>query len=315
MKQMLVTGGAGFIGSHLIRAILESGASVKVLDNFATGHRHNLPSLSGEFELIEGDLRDAEVCYEACQGIDTVFHLGALGSVPRSIDDPLTSNSVNVIGTLNILLAARDRGVRRVVFSSSSSVYGDTPTLPKHEAMRLSPRSPYAVTKLAGEEYCRAFHLAYGLETVALRYFNVFGPRQDPQSAYAAAIPRFLRALSEGKRPVIFGDGQQSRDFTYVANVVQANLLAAVAKDAPGQIVNIACGQQLTIEEVVFGIATLMGVPCEPDYQSVRAGDVQHSRADISMAQKILGYHPSILFTEGLERTVEAFMDSKGISI
>lgn len=315
MQQTLVTGGAGFIGSHLVRSLLDQGKGVRVLDNFATGHRHNLASIKTDLEVIEGDLRDADVCLRACRGIDTIFHLGALGSVPRSIDDPLTSNAVNVVGTLNILMAARDAGVKRVVFSSSSSVYGDTPTLPKHEGMRLSPRSPYAVTKLAGEEYCRAFYLTYGLEVVALRYFNVFGPRQDPNSAYAAAIPRFLKAISSGERPLIFGDGQQSRDFTYVANVVEANLLAAQAQAAPGHVINVACGQQLTIEQVVFGIATLLGVSCEPEYRPVRAGDVQHSRADISLAESLTGYKPLVLFDEGLKRTVDAFTSAKRLGV
>jgi UDP-glucose 4-epimerase len=307
MQKILVTGGAGFIGSHLVCRLLEDKREVRVLDNFATGKKQNLSPVEKDIELVEGDLRDLAVCQRACQQVDTVFHLGALGSVPRSIDDPGTSNAVNVVGTLNLLVAAREAGVRRFVFSSSSSVYGDTPTLPKHEAMRPSPRSPYAVTKLAGEEYCRAFHLTYGLETVALRYFNVFGPRQDPNSAYAAAIPRFLKAISSGERPVIFGDGQQSRDFTYVDNVVEANLLAASALGAAGQVLNVACGQQLTIEQVVFGIASLLNVPCEPNYQPVRAGDVQHSRADIAQAQTLLGYQPGVLFDEGLKRTVAAY--------
>lgn len=315
MQQTLVTGGAGFIGSHLVGALLEKGKSVRVLDNFATGHRYNLASVASNLDIIEGDLRDTGVCLRACQGVDTVFHLGALGSVPRSIDDPLTSNAVNVVGTLNILMAARDAGVKRVVFSSSSSVYGDTPTLPKHEAMRLSPRSPYAVTKLACEEYCRAFYLTYRLETVALRYFNVFGPRQDPNSAYAAAIPRFLRAISEGHRPIIFGDGQQSRDFTYVTNVVEANILAAQSQTAPGHVMNVACGQQLTIEQVVLGIASLLGLPCEPEYRPVRAGDVQHSRADITLAQSLIGYNPIVLFDEGLKRTVDAFVSAKRLEV
>lgn len=310
MQKLLVTGGAGFIGSHLVHRLLKDKHEVRVLDNFATGKKQNLSPIGNEIELVEGDIRDLAACQKACQRVDTVFHLGALGSVPRSIADPGTSNAVNVGGTLNLLIAAREAGVRRFVFSSSSSVYGDTPTLPKYEAMRPSPRSPYAVTKLAAEEYCRAFHLTYGLETVALRYFNVFGPRQDPNSAYAAAIPRFLKAISSGERPVIFGDGQQSRDFTYVDNVVEANLLAAAAVGVGGEVMNVACAQQLTIEQVVFGIAAQLNVACEPDYQTVRAGDVQHSRADISRAENLLGYRPLILFKEGLERTVKAFTDN-----
>jgi nucleoside-diphosphate-sugar epimerase len=311
MGTNLLTGGAGFIGSHLTRALLHQGASVRVLDNLATGHRHNLASVWKDIEFVEGDLRDPATCARACEGIDTVFHLGALGSVPRSIDDPITSNAVNVIGTLNLLVAARAAGVRRFVFSSSSSVYGDTPTLPKHEGMRLNPRSPYAVSKLAGEEYCRAFYQTYGLETVAIRYFNVFGPRQDPNSAYAAVLPRFMQALLE-KRPItIYGDGEQSRDFTYVDNVVHANLLAASAPDAPGRVMNVACGQQFTVNELASKICAQMGVPFAPEYKPTRAGDVQHSRADITQAQDVLGYRPIMLFEEGLKRTVDAFLTAE----
>ncbi len=308
--QILVTGGAGFIGSHLVTSLVNRGFSVRVFDNFSTGKRANLSHLTEKIEILEGDLRDFESCKLACQKVDTIYHLGALGSVPRSIDDPKTTNAVNIEGTLNLLIAAKDAGVRRLVFSSSSSVYGDTPTLPKYEAMRPSPRSPYAVTKLAGEEYCRAFYLTYGLETVVLRYFNVFGPRQDPNSAYAAAIPRFLKAISNRERPIIFGDGQQSRDFTYVANVVEANLLAASAPRAAGHVMNVACGQQLTIEQVVSGIAARLNIDCAPDYQSVRAGDVQHSRADITQAQSVLGYEPVVLFEEGLYKTVAAYLET-----
>lgn len=308
MNNVLVTGGAGFIGSHLTRALLAQGRHVRVLDNLATGHRHNLSAVWDNIEFVEGDLREQQDCALACQDVDTVFHLGALGSVPRSIDDPATSNAVNVIGTLNLLMAARNAGVRRFVFSSSSSVYGDTPTLPKHEGMRLNPRSPYAVTKLTGEEYCRAFYLTYGLETVAIRYFNVFGPRQDPASAYAAVIPRFMKAVSEKRSITIFGDGEQSRDFTYVDNVVHANLLAMSASKAPGEVMNVACGQQFTVNELAEKICALMGASFAPEYKPTRAGDVQHSRADIKQAQTILGYQPEVLFDDGLERTVEAFL-------
>ncbi|MGC4047002.1 MAG: SDR family oxidoreductase [Armatimonas sp.] len=308
MNSVLVTGGAGFIGSHLTRALLAQGTHVRVLDNLATGHRHNLASIWKDIEFVEGDLRELADCQLACRGVDAVFHLGALGSVPRSIDDPATSNAVNVIGTLNMLMAAREAGVRRLVFSSSSSVYGDTPTLPKHEGMRLNPRSPYAVTKMAGEEYCRAFFQTYGLEAVAIRYFNVFGPRQDPESAYAAVIPRFMKALLENRPITIFGDGEQSRDFTYVDNVVHANILAASAPDAGGRVMNVACGQQFTVNELGAKISALMGVPFAPEYKPTRAGDVQHSRADIAQAQEVLGYQPKVLFDEGLKYTVEAFL-------
>lgn len=308
-QQVLVTGGAGFIGSHLTAALLQRGAGVRVLDNFATGRRENLAPFAADIEIHEGDLRDSEACRTACQGVETIYHLGALGSVSRSVEDPLTTNAVNVGGTLHLLIAARAAGVRRLVFSSSSSVYGDTPVLPKHEAMRPHPRSPYAVSKLAGEEYCRAFHLTYGMETVALRYFNVFGPRQDPDSPYAAVIPRFLSALTDGRRPVIHGDGRQSRDFTYVTNVVEANLLAGTAPGAVGEVFNIACGEQLTIAEVLTGIAALLGRECAPDYRPPRAGDVRHSRADIAAAQERLGYQPRVHFGEGLAQTVRAYLD------
>src|SRR5579862_2206059 len=255
MNRTLVTGGAGFIGSHLVDASLKRGAAVRVLDNFVTGSRDNLAPLAAHIEMLEGDLRDIETCRRACQGIDTVYHLAALGSVPRSVEDPFTTNAANVLGTLNLLAAARDQGVRRLVFSSSSSVYGDTPTLPKHESMRPAPRSPYAVSKLAGEEYCRAFYLTYGLETVVLRYFNVFGPRQSPRSQYAAVIPRFASALLKGESPIIYGDGLQSRDFTYVTNVVQANFRAAEAENAVGMVFNIACGEQITVLQMLRDIA------------------------------------------------------------
>lgn len=308
IKKVLVTGGAGFIGSHLVQTLLERGFGVRVFDNFATGKRENLHAVAATIDLHEGDLRDRQACQAACHGVSTVFHLGALGSVPRSISDPLTTNAVNVEGTLNLLLAAQEANVGRFVFSSSSSVYGDTPTLPKHEAMPLSPRSPYAVSKMAGEAYCRAFYHTYGLQTVVLRYFNVFGPRQDPQSAYAAVLPRFLSALSNGTAPEIYGDGLQSRDFTYVANVVEANLLAAVAvPEAAGQVFNIACGEQFTVQDILSESAKLLGRNYVPLFKPDRPGDVRHSRADISAACQKLGYHPVIYFQEGLARTVRAY--------
>jgi UDP-glucose 4-epimerase len=303
-SKALVTGGAGFIGSHLSRALLANGSAVRVLDNFATGNRKNLSEIESDIELIDGDLRDLESCRVACRGIEVVYHLAALGSVPRSIEDPLTTNAVNVQGTLNLLVAARDAHVRRVVFSSSSSVYGDTPVLPKHEQMRPSPRSPYAVSKLTGEEYCRAFTLSYGLETVALRYFNVFGPRQDPGSPYAAVIPRFASALLEGRDPVIYGDGLQSRDFTYVSNVVEANLLASTSAAANGQVCNIACSEQITLLDLLDQISKLLGRPASPEYRPARSGDVKHSRADISAASALLGYRPLVSFAEGLATTI-----------
>ncbi len=305
---VLVTGGAGFIGSHLIRALIQRGDEVRILDNFSTGSRRNLIGLEKHIEIVEGDLRDPATCALACRDVEVVYHLGALGSVPRSVEDPLTTNAVNVQGTLNLLNAARSAGVRRLVFSSSSSVYGDTPTLPKHEGMRLSPRSPYAVSKLAGEEYCRAFTLTYGLETVGLRYFNVFGPRQDPNSQYAAVIPRFISALLTGRQPVIHGDGQQSRDFTFVANVVDANLLAAQAPGAAGEIFNVACGSQITIAQVLKSIGELLECQYVPAYVDSRPGDIKSSWADIRSASIQLQYRPQISFAEGLARTVEWYL-------
>jgi UDP-glucose 4-epimerase len=306
----LVTGGAGFIGSHLVDALIAQNVRVRVLDNLSTGDRNNLAAVQQKVELFEGDLRDSETCAAACRGVEVVYHLGALGSVPRSVADPITTNAVNVEGTLHVLAAARAAGVRRLVFSSSSSVYGDTPILPKHEGLRPNPRSPYAVSKLAGEEYCRAFYYAYGLETVILRYFNVFGPRQSPDSQYAAVIPRFVSALLQGRPPTIYGDGQQSRDFTYVSNVVQANLLAGAAAGVAGEVFNIACGEQVTVRQVLQYIAELLNLPCSPQVLPARIGDVQHSLADTGAARERLDYRPSIYFKAGLARTVAAFSAS-----
>jgi UDP-glucose 4-epimerase len=309
-SRSLVTGGAGFIGSHLAHSLLQQGSSVRVLDNFSTGRRENLADISEDVQVMNDDLRNLDACISACRGMDTVYHMGALGSVPRSIDDPLTTNAVNVQGTLNVLIAARECGVGRVIFSSSSSVYGDTPTLPKREGMLPNPRSPYAVSKLAGEEYCRAFALSYGLETIILRYFNVFGPQQDPSSQYAAVIPKFLAALHEGRRPVIYGDGTQSRDFTYVSNVVNANLLASQVKGVSGEVFNIACGEQVSVKEMLARMTSFLGRGAEPEYKEPRVGDVLHSRAAIDAAEKRLGYHPAVLFDEGLSRTIQAFVEA-----
>lgn len=308
-QDILVTGGAGFIGSHLVEALVGQGARVRVLDNLATGFRANLERVKDRITFREGDLRDADACRVACEGVEVVFHLGALGSVPRSIDDPLTSNEVNVTGTLNLLTAAQRAGVRRLVMSSSSSVYGDTPVLPKHTGMRPSPRSPYAVTKLAGEEYCRAFWHTYGLESVVLRYFNVFGPRQNPNSQYAAVIPRFISALLAGRRPVIYGDGQQSRDFTYVANVVDGNLRAATAPGVAGEVFNIACGGQVVLREMLAQIERLLERQADPEFVPARAGDVRHSCADIEPARERLGYTPRVGFEEGIAETVRYFLE------
>lgn len=305
---VLVTGGAGFIGSHLAEHLLEQGHHVSVLDNFATGRRSNIAALGGEVELIEGDIQSYERVNKAVAGCEVVFHLAALPSVPRSVQDPLTSNATNVIGTLNVLLAARDHGVRRVVYASSSSVYGSSSGItPKQENKPTIPISPYATAKLAGEGYARSFHGVYGLETVALRYFNVFGPRQDPTSQYAAVVPNFIGALIAGQPPVIFGDGEQSRDFTYVANIVDANVLAMDAPGVAGRVYNVACGERVTLNRLVGELRELLSSDVEPAYAAPRPGDIKHSLADLSRARTELGYEPSVLLRDGLERTIEYF--------
>ncbi len=303
----LVTGGGGFIGSALVKRLLRDGQSVRVLDNFATGRRANLEEVLGEIELIEGDLQSYERVHNAVRGCDYAFHLGALPSVPRSIQDPLTSNATNVVGTLNVLLAARDEGVRRVVYASSSSLYGASTELPKREDMPALPIAPYAVSKLAAEGYCRAFHQVYGLETVALRYFNVFGPGQDPQSQYAAVIPNFITAALDGGRPIVHGDGEQSRDFTFVDNAVDANILAAGAVGAAGEALNIACGERTSLNDIIGRLSELSGREIESVNTDPRPGDVRHSLADISKAREVLGYAPAIDFEEGLRRTYAEF--------
>jgi nucleoside-diphosphate-sugar epimerase len=302
----LITGGAGFIGSHIAQALLDSGESVCILDNLATGKETNLAALGGRARFIQGDLRDYDTVRAAMEGVEVVFHQAALASVPRSIADPVGSLETNINGTQNVLLAARDAGVRRVVYASSSSVYGDTPTLPKREDMSPHPMSPYAVQKLTGELLCGVFTRIYGLETVALRYFNVFGPRQDPLSEYAAVIPRFLTALIEKRRPIVFGDGEQTRDFTYITNVVRANLLAASSPAAVGYAMNIGCGQQVSLNTVLRLAGELLGVTVNAEYREPRAGDVRDSLADISLAQRLLGYEPTVSFREGLMHTLDA---------
>jgi UDP-glucose 4-epimerase len=300
----LVTGGAGFIGSHLAERLLRDGWAVRVLDSFVTGSRENLEGLDG-VELIEGDAQSFERVLNAARDCEVVFHEAALPSVPRSIQDPLMTNVVNVTGTLNVLLAARDMGVRRVVYASSSSVYGTSDQMPKKESLLPAPISPYAVSKLAGEGYCRAFSQIYGLECVALRYFNVFGPRQDPSSQYSAVIPRFIRSALDGLRPVVYGDGEQSRDFTYVDNVIDANLLAVSATDAAGEVFNVACGSRTTINSALHRLKDAVGHGLEPDYLPARPGDVRHSMADITKARELLGFEPGVSFGEGLRRTLE----------
>jgi nucleoside-diphosphate-sugar epimerase len=305
-RRVLVTGGAGFIGSNLVHALLERGDTVRVLDNFATGNRANLAGLEEDVEVVEGELRSYERVHNAVRGVELVFHQGALPSVPRSVQDPLTTSAVTIEGTLNVLLAARDENVRRVVFASSSSVYGNGGALPRAEAQQPDPISPYAVAKLAAERYCVSFHRVYGLEAVALRYFNVFGPRQDPMSQYAAVVPRFLAAINEGRPVTIHGDGSQSRDFTYVSNVVGANVLAADAADAGGTVLNIATGRRASVSELADAIGDALGRPVEKEFLPTRTGDVRDSWADISAAESVLGYEPSVGLDEGLRLTADA---------
>jgi UDP-glucose 4-epimerase len=305
--RVLVTGGAGFIGSHLALALLREGHDVRVLDNFATGRRSNVIEFDGQVDVLEGDIRSYERVHNAVRGCELVFHQAALPSVPRSVQDPLTSSAVNVEGTLNVLLAARDEGVRRVVSASSSSVYGQNPELPKREDLQTLPISPYAVAKLAGEGFCRSFHEVFGLQTVALRYFNVFGPRQDPTSQYSAVIPKFITAIEEGRSPDVYGDGEQSRDFTYIDNVVHANLAAAAAEGGSGQAFNVAVGERVSLNALLTELGELMGREVHPTYHENRPGDVRHSLADISRAREVLGYEPKVAFRDGLQRTIDAF--------
>ncbi|MER3501087.1 MAG: LPS biosynthesis protein WbpP [Candidatus Fervidibacterota bacterium] len=305
---VLVTGGAGFIGSHLVERLVQLGAKVRVLDDFSTGKRGNIAHLLERVELVEGSLTDAATVRQVVQGVDFVFHQGALPSVVRSVEDPLTTHQVNATGTLFLLLSAREGKVKRVVFASSSSVYGDTPTLPKREDMPPMLKSPYALSKLVGEHLCRLFWQLYGLETVSLRYFNIFGPRQDPTSQYAAVIPRFVTALLKGEPPTIYGDGEQTRDFTFVENCVQANLLAATVEGVAGEVFNVGAGRQTSVNELFRLIRSLIGADhIEPIYAPPRQGDVRHSLADITKARQKLGYQPTISLQEGLARTIEWF--------
>lgn len=305
MARYLITGGAGFIGSNLAWALVTRGDEVRVLDNFSTGRDANLRGLEGRVSLVRGDITDAAVLDSAMEGVDFVLHQAALPSVPRSIERPLDCDRVNVHGTVMVLDAARRKGARRVVFAASSSAYGETPTLPKVETMMPAPLSPYAASKLAGEHYCQVFHKCYGLETVALRYFNVFGPRQDPTSQYAAVIPNFVRAALTGGEPLIYGDGQQSRDFCYIENCVEANLLACTAPGAAGQVFNVACAERTTLLDVVNHLSEIVGRPLKAQHAPSRAGDIKHSLADITRAREILGYTGKIRFAEGLRRTVD----------
>ena len=315
MAKFLVTGGAGFIGSHIVTQLVENGEQVRVLDNLSTGHQENLSHLDGKFEFVQGDVRDPETVARAVAGTEVVFHQAALASVPLSIEKPAEVHDVCATGTLNVLDAARQSGVRRVVYAASSSAYGDRPEMPKRENHVPQTLSPYAAAKLAGELYCESFSHCYDLETVRLRYFNVFGPRQDPKSPYSAVIPIFVTALLEGRRPVFFGDGGQSRDFVYVGNVVQANLQAADSPLAPGNVYNVATAQRVSVAEMLKQICEILGKPYDPEIAPPRAGDVLHSWADITATKQDLGYEPTIGFSEGLRLTVEAYASSLSANI
>jgi len=303
--KILVTGGGGFIGSNIVEELLINNYEVKVLDNFSTGRRENLKSILNDIELIEGDIRSYHTVQKAVKGVEVILHQAALPSVPRSINDPITTNEVNVGGTLNILDAAKEFGVRRVVFASSSSVYGDNPELPKHEGMKPNPLSPYAVSKLTGEHYLRVFNRLYGIETIALRYFNVFGPKQDPNSQYSAVIPKFIKAIYENRQPIIYGDGTQSRDFTFVKNVVEANLAAIKTNCNTPIIMNCATHGQITLNQLVEKINIIMGKEIKPIYDIPRPGDIKDSFAEISLIEKELNWKPNYSFDTGLKITIE----------
>ncbi len=307
----LVTGGAGFIGSNLVHALLEAGHEVRVIDNFSTGNRGNLVDVADDVELVEGELRSYERVHNAVRGVELVFHQGALPSVPRSVHDPLTTTAVNVEGTLNVLLAARDEDVRRVVFASSSSVYGNSGELPRTETAAPDPIAPYAVAKLAAERFCVSFSRVYEIETVALRYFNVFGPRQDPRSQYAAVVPLFIQEIAAGRPVPIYGDGMQSRDFTFVANVVEANLLAATAEGVSGRILNIATGSPISVNELADRIGRVVDREVEKTYFPPRPGEVRDSSADLSEARELLGYETRVGLDEGLRRTAEYLLPAE----
>ena len=306
-RTMLVTGGAGFIGSHLATALVERGDRVRVLDDFSTGKRANLKPIEAKIELVEGSLLDAAAVAKAVAGVDCIFHEAALASVPRSLEFPLDTHAACATGTLMLLDAARRAGVRRLVYAASSAAYGNQPTPRKAETARPEPISPYGAAKLAAEHYCQAFYASYGFEAVSIRYFNVFGPRQDADSPYSAVIPLFVRALMSGQPPVIYGDGSQSRDFTYVANVVHGNLLAADAPQAPGKVINVAMGSSINLLDLLANLQKLLGTKITPRFEPPRAGDVRESIADISLAREALGYEPKIGFAEGLERSIEYY--------
>jgi len=311
VSKFLVTGGAGFIGSHIVDRLVADGEDVRVIDNLSTGKLANMEHNLDKIDFRQESLTDLSVVRNVVDGVDYIIHQAAIPSVPRSVADPIASNDAGINATLNLLVAAKDAGVKRVVYASSSSVYGNSPTLPKHEKMGTNPLSPYALTKLAGEHYLRIFTELYGLETVSLRYFNVFGPRQDPGSQYAAVIPKFITLIARGERPVIYGDGQQSRDFTYVSNNVNANLLACTAPGVAGHVFNIACGERFSLLDLVEAINRILGTSIEPILEDERPGDVKHSLADISKAREAMGFEPIITFTEGLERLVRWTVESQ----
>jgi len=309
--KVLVTGGAGFIGSHLVRGLLDRGHEVVVADNLATGRKQNLDGVMDHIDFRLVDMSDLDQARSAVKGVQAVYHEAAIPSVPRSVEDPVGSNNANINATLNALVAARDEGVQRFVYAASSSAYGEDETLPKTEDLMPRPLSPYAIGKLTGEYYCTVFNKLYGLPTIALRYFNVFGPRQDPKSEYAAVIPKFIMALLNGKGPTIFGDGEQTRDFTFVQNVVDANLLALEAKQGFGEVINAACGDRFSLNELYTRLREIIGGGTEPTYAPARPGDVKHSLADISKARRLLGYSPAVSFEEGLRLTVDWFRGLK----
>jgi len=309
MDKFLVTGGAGFIGSNICKTLVAQGCSVRVVDNLLTGKKSNLAEVIDDIEFIEADMGDPEVARSAVKDIDAVLHQGALPSVPLSVDNPGNTHRHCVNATFTLLVAARDAGVKRFVYAASSSAYGDTPTLPKVETMPPNPLSPYAVAKLVGEYYCSVFYEVYGLETISLRYFNVFGPHQDPASQYAAAIPAFVTAVLKNNPPTVYGDGEQSRDFTYIDNVVEANLLAARAKQTKGEVVNIACGEAVTVNDVIDIINEVLEKNVKPVYAPVRAGDVKHSLADITRAREVIGFEPVIGFEDGLRKAIDWYRE------
>src|SRR5262245_24898040 len=305
MSIYVVTGGGGFIGSNIVEELIRRHETVRVIDNFSTGKRENVEAFKNDAEIIEADIADAKHLPGLFKGADYVIHQAAIPSVPKSIVDPVSSHEANVNGTLKILVAAREAGVKRLVYASSSSLYGDNPTLPKHEEMMPSPLSPYGAQKLFGEIYCQVFTRSYGLETVSLRYFNVFGPRQDASSQYSGVLAKFIPAILQNHRPVIYGDGLQSRDFTYVQNVVEANLQACIAPDVAGEAFNVACGNRITVNEMLVEVNRIMGKDIAPIYEPPRAGDIKHSHADIRKAEKKLNYRPTATFSDGLRRTID----------